>query len=84
MEVQIPTHEWAILRAKGGRLCTWPAVDIVKVTQPGEGGRTSNGADANWGVLDGGAHWCHLANTIELFVCGSYATLRQVTFTTCC
>jgi len=24
-----------------------------------------------WGVLDGGAHWRHLANTIELSMCGA-------------
>ena len=35
-------------------------------------------------VLDGGAHWRHLANTMELSVCGSDdAALCQITFTTC-
>jgi len=27
-------------------------------------------ADAEWGVLDEGAHWRHLANTIERPLCG--------------
>jgi len=34
-------------------------------------------------VLDGGAHWRNVANTIKPSVCGSYATLCQITFTTC-
>ena len=36
--VQIPTREWAILRAKGagpGHVRTRPAVDILKATQQG-------------------------------------------------
>jgi len=31
-----------------------------------------------------GAHWCHLANTTEPSMCGSDATLCQITLTTCC
>ena len=42
------------------------------------------GADADWGVLDGGAHWRHLANTTEPSVCGGDAALCQITLTTCC
>jgi len=30
------------------------------------------------------AHWRHLANTIELSVCGGDAALCQLTLTTCC
>ena len=30
-----------------------------------------------------GAHWRHLANTIELSVCGGDAALCQITLTTC-
>jgi len=35
-------------------------------------------------VLDGGARWRNLANTIEPSVCGGDAALRQITLTTCC
>jgi len=28
-------------------------------------GQNQYGADADWGVLDGGARWCNLANMIE-------------------
>jgi len=31
-----------------------------------------------------GAHWRHLANTMELFVCGGDAVCCQITLTTCC
>ena len=41
------------------------------------------GADANCGVLDRGAHWRHVANTIELSVRGGDAALRQITLITC-
>jgi len=34
-------------------------------------------------LLRGGAHWRHLANTTEPFVCGGDAALCQITFTTC-
>jgi len=34
-------------------------------------------------ALDGGAHWRHLANTIEPFGCGGDAALCQVTLTIC-
>jgi len=35
-------------------------------------------------VLDGGgAHWLHLANTIELSMCGGDAAVCQITLTTC-
>jgi len=33
---------------------------------------------------DGKAHWRHLANTIELSICGGDALLCQVTLTACC
>jgi len=32
----------------------------------------------------GRTHWRHLANTIELSVCGGDAVLRQIILTTCC
>jgi len=31
----------------------------------------------------GRAHWCHLANTIEPFICSDNAVLYQITFTIC-
>ena len=34
-------------------------------------------------VLDDGAHWRHLANTIESSVCGGDTSLCQITLTTC-
>jgi len=34
-------------------------------------------------VLDAGAHWRNLANTIEPSICGGDAALRQITLTTC-
>ena len=34
-------------------------------------------------VLNGGAHWRHLANTTEPSVCGGDAALCQITLTTC-
>ena len=33
-------------------------------------------------VSDGGAHWCHLANTIKPSVCGGDAALCQITLIT--
>jgi len=34
-------------------------------------------------VLDGGAQWCHLANTTEPSVCGDDVDVCQITLTTC-
>jgi len=34
-------------------------------------------------VLDGGAHWRHLANTVEPSVCGGNGAVCQITLTTC-
>ena len=36
-----------------------------------------------FGFLYMGAHWRHLANTIEPSVCGGDAVLCQITLTTC-
>jgi len=41
------------------------------------------GPYADWGVVDGGAHWHNLVNTIEPSVCGGDAALCQITLTTC-
>jgi len=40
--------------------------------------------DADWDVLDGSAHWYHLANATEPSVCVGDAALCQITLTTCC
>ena len=37
-------------------------------------GQNRYGANADWGVLDGGAHWRHLVNTIKPTVCRSDAS----------
>ena len=34
-------------------------------------------------VLDGDAHWCHLANTFERSVAGKIVSLYQTTLTIC-
>jgi len=62
-------------RSRHARTCT--AVDILRVTQL----LNRYGADADWGVVDGDAHWRHLANTTELLVCCGDAALCQVTVT---
>jgi len=57
-----------------GHAQTCPMVDRLKATQEGQ---HQHGADAYWGVLDGGAHWRNLANTIEPSMCGGNATLSN-------
>jgi len=42
-------------------------------------GQNRYGVDASCGVLDGGAHWHHLANTSEPSVCGGDVALCQIT-----
>jgi len=34
-------------------------------------------------VLDRGAHWRHMVNTIEPFICGGDEACCQITLTTC-
>jgi len=34
-------------------------------------------------VFSGGAHWCHLANTIEPSMCSGDAACCQIALTTC-
>jgi len=48
------------------------AIDILEVIQH------QCSADGNWGVLDAGAHWRHLAYTIVPTMCGSNAALYQI------
>jgi len=59
---------------------TYLAVDIVKATQQGQNRYSAN---SDWGVLDGGAHWHNLANTIEPSVCGGDTALCQTGNTFC-
>jgi len=40
-------------------------------------------AEERHAILYMGAHWRHLANTIEPSVCGGDAVLCQITLTTC-
>jgi len=57
-------------------LCVWHTVEPREM-----GARLISGPTNH--VLDGGTHWCHLANTIEQSVPGGDAALCQVTFTAC-
>ena len=45
--------------------------------------RLSTGQNRYGANTDGGAHWRHLANTIEPSVCGGDAALCQTALTTC-
>jgi len=47
-------------------------------SQVGPGNHVSDGSRIRWG-----AHWRHLANTIEPSVCGGDAPVRQIILTTC-
>ena len=42
-------------------------------------GQNRYGAHADWGVLGRGAHWRHVANTTEPFLCAGDAALYQCT-----
>jgi len=55
-------------------------VDMLKATQQGQ---HRYGVDADWGLLDSGAHWRHRANTVESSVCSGDAALSQITLITC-
>jgi len=73
--VQIHTREEAIFRAKRYRPKTCLEVGALKATaQVVRCGRAD--AIGMWG-----AHWCHLANTIE--PCAAAMRPRQITLTTC-
>jgi len=54
---------------------TCPVVDILKATQQGAA-PVQCGCRLGW--TRRGAHWRHLANTIEPSVCGGDATLCQI------
>ena len=58
-----------------GRCADTPAVDILNATQQS----TERARCRCWW----GAYWRHLANAIELSVCGGDATLCQITLITC-
>jgi len=79
MAVQIPTRERRILMVKRGRPghgCTCPTVDILKTISRASTGTVRMTIWVYWMR----ARWCHLANTIEPFVCGGDAALCQITF----
>ena len=68
-----------------GRSRTGPDMSGHRRTQRNSAGGSTGTVRmpiANWGVLDGGAHWRHPANTNEASMCSSNATLCQVTVTT--
>ena len=83
MGVEIPVRERAILRAK-----MRPAQDMSdrQYTQSGSAHQGSERVlcGCHCGVLNSGAHWHHLANTIEPSVCGGDAALCQITLSICC
>jgi len=62
-----------------GHARTCPAVDILKATQQGA---APVRCGCRFGCARWGAHWRHLANTIEPSVCGGDAALCQITLTT--
>ena len=64
---------------------------VCHISEPCKNGWTD--PDAIWNLKSGGpkeacirweSHWCHLANTIELFMCGRNVACCQITFTTYC
>jgi len=65
---------------KRGGAGTGPDMTSGRYTQSDstEGSIDRYGADPDWGVLDGGAHSRHLANTIAPSVCGGDAALSQI------
>ena len=80
--VEMPFGMWT--RIRPNELCMWGEKGTARV-MPGhvwrsiytqknsEGSSTGTvHADADWfvGLLDGSVYWRHLANTIELSVCG--------------
>jgi len=68
-------HRATIIISLSSALCPILAVDVVKATQE----QQRYGANADWivGLLYGGAHWRHLADTIEPSICVGYAALCQ-------
>jgi len=88
MEVQIPLHDRSIMKGKrGGPLyCIWTLCHVLQC---------KNGCTDRIEMLFGMrnrvhgsrepwcAHWRHLANTIEPFVCCGDAALCEMTLTTC-
>ena len=67
-------------RGRAGHARTCPAVTILGVTQRGVGPVWCR---CQLGCTRWGAHWHHLANTIDPPVCGGDAASCQITLTTC-
>ena len=65
MGVQIPQHDGAIVRGRGGPLYKY------RETLPSSVQKRLNRSSPRKHVFDGGAHWRYLANTIEPSMCGS-------------
>ena len=61
----------------------WATIQLASSPLANKKGQHRYGDDGDWDVLDGGAHWRHLVNTIEPSVCGGDAALCQITLTTC-
>ena len=72
--------KWAILKRKMATHCK-----VQRLSEVCKTGCTN--WDAVWDIELGGSrepHWCHMANTVELSVCGSdAAALCQITLTAC-
>jgi len=88
MGVQIPTHEGAILRVKGGQPRTYPDMFNGWYTQiDSSGGGRRRAALVQYGCRLGctgwGAHWRHPVSTTEPSLCGGDAALCRITLTTC-
>jgi len=65
---------WGQKRLGPGHASTCPVVNILTATQQHQYSR-----DANWRVLDVGAHWRHLANMTQPAVRGANDALCQIT-----
>jgi len=73
-----PAYEGAILRAKRGWHRAYPDMSAGRHTQSDSaGGRTGRA------VVDGNAHWRHLANTTEPSMYCDDVALCQIILTTC-
>ena len=70
--------KWGNFNSERGRPSTCSVVDRLKATQQRV---KQHGVNADWGILDGDAHWCQLANTTQPSMCNGDAALCQITLT---
>jgi len=68
--VKIHTREVALLRKGQVHDMTGHVRRTSRYSKRLSRGQNRYGADADWGGLDEGAHWRHMVNAIEPFVCG--------------